>query len=274
MSETSARQAPATGPEPPKPPKPPEAPEAGTQRPARHGRRRHLLIALGLVCCLLAVAAAVSSAYVVTRHSSADHQRPSGIPPSVSTSMAYMMALSPIPPKSAPGFTLTDQAGRTLALSSFHGKAVVLEFMDPHCTDICPIVSDEFIRAYHDLGPLASKVAFVTVNVNQYHNAVSDVQAFSREQQLTSIPGWHFFTGAVPALRAVWRDYAIAVQAPNPDADVVHTSAVYFIDPQGRERYLAEPMVDHTKSGKAYLPPAQLAAWGHGIALVARDLTG
>src|SRR2546430_1814912 len=50
------------------------------------------------------------------------------------------------------------------------------------------------------------------------------------------------------------------------------TAAVYFLDPRGRQRYLAAPVVSHTKSGKAYLPPAQIAAWGHGIALLARHL--
>jgi len=70
----------------------------------------------------------------------------------------------------------------------------------------------------------------------------------------------------------VWRDYHITVQAPTPDAGIVHTSAVYFLDPQGWHRYLAAPVVKHTKSGTAYLPPAQIAAWGHGMALLARHL--
>jgi hypothetical protein len=52
----------------------------------------------------------------------------------------------------------------------------------------------------------------------------------------------------------------------------VHTATVFFLDPQGRQRYLAAPMVNHTKSGKAYLPASQVASWGHGIALLARDL--
>jgi hypothetical protein len=47
---------------------------------------------------------------------------------------------------------------------------------------------------------------------------------------------------------------------------------MYFIDPQGRERFLANPMVDHNTSGTSYLPANQLASWGHGIALVARHL--
>ena len=53
-----------------------------------------------------------------------------------------------------------------------------------------------------------------------------------------------------------------------------HTSAVYLIDQRGRERYLAMPVADHTKSGAAYLPATQLAIWGHGIALLAKDLLG
>jgi hypothetical protein len=109
----------------------------------------------------------------------------------------------------------------------------------PHCTDICPLVSQEFVDAH----------------------------------QLITIPGWHFLTGPAAALRAVGRACGVAVQAPSPDADIVHTSAVYFIGPGGTERYLAEPMADHTSSGAAYLPAGQIAAWGRGIALVARTLS-
>ena len=198
--------------------------------------------------------------------------RPSGIPASVSTSLANEMLLTPLPHDQAPGFTLTDQAGRTMTLSALRGKVVVLEFMDPHCTDICPIVSQEFVDAYHKLGPAARNVAFIAINVNQYHASVADMAAYSRQEALNTIPGWHFFTGPVPALKTAWRDYNIAVEAPNPDADIVHTSALYFIDAQGREAFLASPMVDHTKKGTAYLPAKQIAQWATGIALIARHL--
>ena len=188
----------------------------------------------------------------------------SGIPASVSTSLANLMVLSPVPGIRAPGFSLTDQNGHTLSLSSLHGKVVVLQFMDPHCTDICPIVSAEFVKAYRDLGPLASKVVFAAVNVNAYHTRVQDMAKFTRAQQLNTIPSWHFFTGPVPALRSVWHGYNIQVYAPNANADVQHTSAVYFIDPQGRERYLASPEVDHTKSGALTRPPASRSRGGTG----------
>ena len=75
------------------------------------------------------------------------------------------MQLSPVPAARAPGFTLTDQNGHVLSLASLAGHAVVLEFMDPHCVEICPIVSQEFIDAYRDLGRQASRAVFLAVNV-------------------------------------------------------------------------------------------------------------
>jgi cytochrome oxidase Cu insertion factor (SCO1/SenC/PrrC family) len=252
------------------------APGGDPPPPRRGGLSRALLLATVLT---VALAAAVAiPAYLVLRrdHTSAlaAQSRVSGIPASVSTSLANLMVLSPVPADRAPGFTLTDQNGHTMSLASLHGKVVVLQFMDPHCTDICPIVSAEFVKAYHDLGPLASKVVFAAINVNAYHARVQDMAKYTRAQALNTIPSWHFFTGPVPAMKAVWRGYNIQVYAPNPNADVQHTSAVYFIDPQGRERYLASPEVDHTKSGTAYLPASQQIAWGHGIALIARQLAG
>ena len=160
-------------------------------------RRYRLLVMAGLTAVLIAGGVTVT-AYALIRHDRS-YSRPYGIPAAVPDSQVNLMELSPVPVRPAPGFTLTDQGGRVLSLSAFRGKVVVLEFMDPHCTDICPIVSDEFTDAYRDLGKLAGKVVFAAVNVNQYHRAVADVAAFSREHQLSSIPGWHFFTGSGPA---------------------------------------------------------------------------
>jgi len=76
----------------------------------------------------------------------------------------------------------------------------------------------------------------------------------------------------VANLKAVWRAYAIEVQPRGRNADVIHTSEVFFIDPRGHERYVATPMADYTPKGKAYLPAGSLAEWGQGIAEVARVL--
>src|SRR5262249_23459835 len=147
----------------------------------RSARRRRMWLTLSLVAVLL-IGVNTYTTYVLVSQRNATAgagPRPSGIPGNISTSTANLMQLSPVPAIPAPGFRLTDQHGHTLTLASLRGKVVVLEFMDPHCTDICPIVSQEYIDAYHRLGAQASKVVFAAINVNQYHARVQDMAAYS-----------------------------------------------------------------------------------------------
>ncbi len=236
------------------------------------GPRQRMLLAL---LAAVVLTAAVGGGLAVRNRGDGDAVgliRPSGIPSTVSTSQADLMALSPVPSRPAPDFTLTDQNGRTFSLSSLRGRVVVLGFSDPHCTDVCPIVSQETVDAYHDLGNAAANVVFVSVNVNPYVTGVTDMASYTQKHNLSSVPSWHFVTGAVSDLRAVWQSYGIEVDAPNPTTDVHHTDALYFIEPRGRERYIASPSVDYTARDVAYLPAGPLASWGQGIALVGRDL--
>jgi cytochrome oxidase Cu insertion factor (SCO1/SenC/PrrC family) len=241
-------------------------------RPGGRAPSNRVLVVLGVVVLLAAAFAVVSIRIHNQRDASAATVRASGLPTNVPTSIASEMGLAPVPHRVAANFVLTDQHGVSRSMASFRGHSVVLEFMDPHCTDICPIVSQEFVDAYRDLGGLATTVDFVAVNVNQYHATVADMARYSNAHELGRVPTWHFFTGPIAALKGVWRDYGIEVAAPNPNADIIHTSIVYFIDARGRERFVAFPIDDHTKVGTAYLPANQIASWGHGIALVSMGL--
>ena len=214
---------------------------SATGRAPRGGGRRRRLTAVAAVAAAALVGGLTGAVVAAHRHHTA--------------SLADLMSLSPVPAHAAPGFTLTDQSGRRVSLAGFRGRAVVLGFMDPRCTDICPIVSQEFAMAYRDLGPQADRVEFLAVNVNQYQEGLPSVRQFSAEHGLTAVPTWHFLTGSTADLRSVWKAYGVAVEA-NPTGDVVHTSLLYFIDPSGVERYLAMP-----DTSKAYL-----TQWGTGIA--------
>ena len=184
------------------------------------------------------------------------------------------MGLSSAGGVTAPDIAMTDQTGQTVSLSGLEqqGKAIVLEFMDSHCTDICPIISQEFKVAYQQLGVDATKVAFVAVNVNPFHATPADVSGFTAEQGLNTVPEWHFLTSSVSDLEQAWKKYGVAVQAPNPNVDIVHSDYLYFIDSTGHERYIASPTEDHTAGGAAYLPISQVRQWGVDIASVARQM--
>jgi cytochrome oxidase Cu insertion factor (SCO1/SenC/PrrC family) len=240
-----------------------------------HRRRQTFLTWAGAAVVIMTAVASVAAVPIIAAHrheqAALIGQRPSGIPAAIPTGTVNLMGLSPVPASKAPGFALTDQDDHRLPLSGFRGKVVVLEFMDSRCTNICPLVSSEFIDAYHDLGSAAGGVVFAAVNVNGHYNQVGDVLAYSRAHQLTTIPDWYFFTGPAGALQAVWRAYDIAVAASS-QGTLVHTSAVIFIGPHGTERYVADPVPDRTASGAAYLPPAQISGWGQGIAQVAETM--
>jgi cytochrome oxidase Cu insertion factor (SCO1/SenC/PrrC family) len=238
-----------------------------------HDGRKSLSSWAGASLVILTAVAAIAAAVVL---SGRQHElaASAGRRPDISSGTATLLRLSSASAGAAPGFTLTDQDGRVLSLSGFRGKAVVLEFMDSRCTGVCPLVSQEFIAAYHDLGSAGGRVVFVAVNVNQQYNRVSDVLGYSREHQLSAIPGWYFFTGSGDALRAVWREYGVAVAASGPGGDIVHTATVYFIGPHGIERYTAAPPDEPAGSSTAYLPPGEISGWGKGIAQVALATLG
>ena len=193
-----------------------------------------------------------------------------GIDPTTSGAIALSSRLDGNTP--AHSFTLVDQHGHGVSLQSLRGKPVVVTFLDPHCTDICPIISAEFVQADRLLGSAMDQVTFVGINVNPYANSTSDVLAYTRAHQLDGLSNFRFLTGSTSQLANVWKDYGVFVQAPSPSADVVHTSVTYFIDRWGVVRYVAMPTVEHRPDGTSYLPQSSLATWAKGIAEVSRSL--
>jgi len=71
----------------------------------------------------------------------------------------------------APGFSLTDQDGRTVSLASLRGKVVLMTFLDPVCTSDCPLIAQEMSD---DPGPgTSSTKSSFSVLLSQYaHQAL------------------------------------------------------------------------------------------------------
>lgn len=237
-------------------------PKEGTGRDARSrwfnapGRRRRTLL-VALSATLAGTIGIAVGVYAATRQH---------------TSTARLMSLSPVPHQMAPDFSLVDQNGRRLSLSSFRGKAVALYFMDPRCTDVCPLVAQEFIDADRYLGPAAAHVALVGVDVNPGFTAVHWLRAFDSAHGLDRLSNWHFFTGSLSQLRKVWGKYSISVQLDPKTGDITHTTVIDFIGRDGREMAMATPYAYTHHNGTAYLPGGQMTRWGHGIAKQLRVL--
>jgi cytochrome oxidase Cu insertion factor (SCO1/SenC/PrrC family)/thiol-disulfide isomerase/thioredoxin len=130
----------------------------------------------------------------------------------------------------APGFTLTDQSGEQVSLSQFHGRAVLLAFVDSQCTTICPLTTSEMLDAKRLLGAAGKRVQLLGIDANPDARSVRDVRAYTIAHEMTG--QWRFLTGSLAKLRRVWNAYHIAVQIEAGQID--HTPALYVIDTHGQ----------------------------------------
>ncbi|HEY2509166.1 MAG TPA: SCO family protein [Streptosporangiaceae bacterium] len=136
----------------------------------------------------------------------------------------------------AAGFTLTDQHGNAVTLTSLRGKVVLLTFLDPVCTSDCPLEAQEFRQAGQLLGAADRHVELVAVVANPVDYQLGYTQAFDRQEGLTGVPNWLYLTGSLAQLRAVWRNYGVAADIEPAGAMIGHSEIAFAIDKAGRVR--------------------------------------
>lgn len=133
----------------------------------------------------------------------------------------------------APAFALRDQHGAVITLAALHGHPVVLTFIDATCTEQCPLMIQYLNWAAQQfLTPQqVTQVTWVAISVNP-HNTPAQVAAFlATNKPAMSL---RFLLGTQAQLQPLWKAYYIEVQPG--ETDVAHTSGLYLIDQQGRER--------------------------------------
>lgn len=133
----------------------------------------------------------------------------------------------------APGFRLTDQAGQPISLAQFKGKPVVLTFFYTSCPDACPLTAEKLHQTMVALGSNAQKVGVIAISVDPKRDTPTTALSFIKAHQLQGY--LHYLLGTQAQLSPVWSSYA-EFAAPAKDSTISHTTALYVIDQQGRER--------------------------------------
>jgi len=143
----------------------------------------------------------------------------------------------------APVAGLSDQHGRSISLAQFRGRVVVLTFLDPVCTTDCPLIAQQLSNADHELGAAASRVVLVAIDANPTYLTRSALDAFDRQERLTSLSNWEYVTGPRGELNALWTDYGVNVAASVGGAMSAHSDVIYVLDTSGQVRSViqAEP---------------------------------
>jgi cytochrome oxidase Cu insertion factor (SCO1/SenC/PrrC family) len=147
-------------------------------------------------------------------------------PASPTTAQARYLPSPAQQPWVAPDFTLKDQAGQPVSLSSLRGQVVLVTFMDPQCQSLCPINAQDLSTAEAALAPGVKPVLLV-VSVAADRTA-ADVSNFV--SHVTWRPGWHWLLGNQAELQAVWSTWSFALNG----TDVVHQEIVHVIDRHGK----------------------------------------
>lgn len=137
-----------------------------------------------------------------------------------------------IPHRPAPEFTLTDQTGTTVSMSRLRGSLTLVTFLDPVCSDDCPIIANQIAAADRALGPLGQRVQIVAIDTNPIFHRVEDVEAFTRSHGLGDLHNWHFLAGPPAQLGDVLAAYGIVVQVPAVGM-IAHGEGIYFVSPNG-----------------------------------------
>jgi protein SCO1/2 len=138
----------------------------------------------------------------------------------------------------APDFQLKDQLGNSISLAQFKGKPVVLTFLYTHCPDVCPLTAEKLHATMQSLGQNAQQVAVLAVSMDPKGDTTVAAQNFSKVHKMGDY--WHFLLGAHDELAPVWASYSVDAQAATSSGTVSHSSAIYVIDKQGRERVLLD----------------------------------
>jgi cytochrome oxidase Cu insertion factor (SCO1/SenC/PrrC family) len=143
----------------------------------------------------------------------------------------------------APPFTLVDQFGHPLTLSSFRGRTIAVTFLDPVCTSDCPVIAQEFKAADAMLGGEAKHVALVAIVTNPVYRSISFTRAFDRQEYLSSLPNWYFLTGTSTNLTYALRKFGALALIEPAGAMVDHSEFAEVIDPRGyiRTVFSADP---------------------------------
>jgi protein SCO1/2 len=129
------------------------------------------------------------------------------------------------PPQPATDFSLTSQTQKTVHLSDFRGKYVLLFFGFTNCPDECPLTMGFLKQMYDKLGEKANKVQVILITTDPAKDTPQAMGDFLNHFD----PSFIGLTSSQEVLQPVWSSYGVTVM----DDGETHSSFIYLIDPQG-----------------------------------------
>jgi protein SCO1/2 len=177
------------------------------------------------------VLALVALAGCASRSSSSSSTASAGSPTSIPGVGGFDGAAIP-PGAPLRDFTLTDQRGARVSLSSYRGKVTIVAFPYTTCGDACVVIAEQIRGALDELG---KAVPVLLISADPQTDTRARIAQFLAR---TSLSGRvQYLTGSPAQLRAVWRSLRV-VPASAGKAAFENSASVFLLDRNGRERVI------------------------------------
>ncbi len=137
-------------------------------------------------------------------------------------------------------FSLTSDQGQPVTAKNYQGNFVLVYFGYTHCPDICPETMTRLLQVLQKIGGDAQKVRILFISVDPTRDTPKSLHTYLSAFDAQHIVG---LTGTVQQIEALAKIYRVAYEAGPADAhenyEVMHSSAIYIFDAQGRARLMA-----------------------------------
>ena len=141
------------------------------------------------------------------------------------------------PPRQVQDFTLIDQNEKSVSLSDYRGKMVLMFFGFTNCEDVCPVTLLQFKQVRQKLGDQADKVAFLFISVDTKRDTAPVISDYLKRFD----PAITGLVGDAKVFEAIKTDYNLEfVEVPKEDGTsgsayaISHTPNPFLIDASGK----------------------------------------
>lgn len=136
----------------------------------------------------------------------------------------------------APSYTLTNQLGQEVSSASFRGKVQLVTFLDPYCTQTCPLIAAHLANfetlAARPAG-FADKLEIVAFNLDPKNAGPPQMRAFLKEYGWNPDDlHWQYLTGSPASVRHVVRDGFGVAYDPTPLSSETGGGEFTMIEPE------------------------------------------
>lgn len=134
-----------------------------------------------------------------------------------------------------PDFSLIDQSGQPVSLSSLTGKVVGITFMYTHCPlpNYCFRLFNNFSMVRKRFPDhLGRDLILLNISFDPVHDQPEVLAEYAHNWNAAGVPGWYFLTGPVPEVQKVCHEFGMNFW--QDEGLITHALHTVILDRQGK----------------------------------------